>query len=151
MVVDKLENAHLYFGLGSGIEKALRFIQNNPLDSLSTGKHEIEQEKITLSINEYATKNENQAFLEAHEKNIDVQYMIRGREKMGHALRGTYKPHTDYDNKKDIQFFEGMADFFCLSEGMFAVFFSTDLHMPGLQIHHSEQVKKAVIKVRVSE
>ena len=59
----------------------------------------------------------------------------------------TLSPLDDYDEERDIQFFAGTGDLFKI-EGMFAVFFPHDAHMPSLAVQGAGEqvVKKMVIK-----
>jgi YhcH/YjgK/YiaL family protein len=149
MILDKIINAPLYYGLSPAIEKSLKYLSTKDLAAEPDGKHEIDT-GITLGINQYSTKNSNQGVLEAHRKNIDVQFMIHGAERIGYAFLydgDDNEPSTDYDEKRDIQFFGKKCDSFILDEGMFAIFFPTDLHMPGLALDEPAPVRKVVVKI----
>jgi biofilm protein TabA len=88
--------------------------------------------------------------LETHRRYIDVQYVVRGRERMGYAPALTLTPGP-YDEERDVQFHQGRADFLLLREGMFAVMLPGDGHMPGVAVDNQpEPVKKIVVKVPVN-
>ncbi|MDH4263166.1 MAG: YhcH/YjgK/YiaL family protein [Spirochaetia bacterium] len=154
MIVDKISNAHLYYKLSSSIEKSLKYLSSTDLAFAPDGKSTIDA-GIVIGINQYSTKNAHQGVLEAHRKNIDVQFMIHGAERIGYAFLSDGDnnfPSTEYDEKKDIQFFGAYnqeTETFVLQEGMFAIFFPSDLHMPGLHFSEQTNVKKAVIKITV--
>ena len=155
MIVDNISNAHLYYSISPAVEKSLKYLQSTDLHELPAGKKEIEK-GLVIGISEYPVREEKDARLEAHRKNIDVQYMIRGEERIGFAFASKGRenqPSTEYDETRDIQFYDKTREFFLLSEGMFAIFFPSDLHMPGLipdgQSGNAEKVKKAVIKVSI--
>ena len=80
MIIDKIENAHLYKGLSKRIEKAFEYIRATDLKNIKPGKYEIDGENIFALISEYKTKSEQEGKLEAHRKYIDVQYVISGEE-----------------------------------------------------------------------
>jgi len=151
MILDKLSNAPIYYPLGSAFEKSLKYLLSTDLMALPDGKHDL-GDKITIVITPYHTKNPDEGILEAHRKNIDIQFMIRGSEKIGFAFLSNDTRNTastEYDEKRDIQFFGKSCEYFLLSEGMFAIFFPDDLHMPGLFYGESALVRKAVIKIPV--
>jgi len=150
MIIDKIENSQLYQGLGERIEKVFEYILNTDLKNIQPGKYEIDGENIFALISEYKTKPEAEGKLEAHRKYIDVQYVISGEELMGYAPLGTQQILEPYKEENDIVFFTGDKSFTKVSEGMFAIFFPEDVHMPGIMTKESSPVKKLVIKVRTT-
>ena len=82
-------------------------------------------------------------------KYIDIQVLVEGVEKFGHALLKQQQVSKPYDELKDIAFFKGEPEFGVLEPGNFFILFPHDLHMPGVKAEHSAQVKKIVIKVAI--
>ena len=150
MIIDKIENSHLYKGLDKRIEKAFEYINNTDLKNIETGKYEIDGGNIFALISEYKTKSESEGKLEAHRKYIDVQYVITGEELMGYAPLGDQDILEPYKEENDIIFFNGEKLFTKISSGMFAIFFPEDVHMPGISGGNISEVKKLVIKVRTN-
>jgi YhcH/YjgK/YiaL family protein len=160
MIIDKIENSHIYNGLGKRIEKAFEYINYTDLKNIQPGKYEIDGENIFALISEYKTKLESEGKLEAHRKYIDVQYVISGEELMGYsplgnpafagATAGRQQILEPYKEENDIMFFTGEKSFVKVSSGMFAIFFPEDVHMPGINTKKISDVKKLVIKVRIN-
>ena len=150
MILDKIENSHLYSGLSKRIKKAFDYIRATDLKNIKPGKYEIDGENIFALISEYKTKSEAEGKLEAHRKYIDVQYVISGEEKMGYVPLNGQQILEPYKEENDIIFFAGEKSFTKVSSGMFAIFFPGDVHMPGVMTKESSPVKKLVIKVRVN-
>lgn len=150
MIIDKIENATIYKKLGERIKKSFDYIKQTDLKNLAAGKYEIDGENIFALVSEYKTKPEVEGKLEAHRKYIDVQYVISGEELMGYAPLGTQQILEPYKEENDIVFFTGDKSFTKVSEGMFAIFFPEDVHMPGIMTKESSPVKKLVIKVRTT-
>jgi len=150
MIIDKIENSHIYKELGKRIEKAFEYITNTDLKNIQPGKYEIDGENIFALISEYKNKSEHEGKLEAHRKYIDVQYVINGEELMGYALLGVQQILEPYKEENDIIFFKGEKSFTKVSSGMFAIFFPEDVHMPGISAGNFSDVKKLVIKVRIN-
>jgi len=146
MIIDKIENAKLYYNLGMRIKKALDYTRQTDLKNLQPGKYEIEGDNIFALISEYETKTESEGKLEAHRKYIDVQYVIEGEELMGYAPLGNQQILEPYKEENDIIFYSVEKSFTKLSAGMFAIFFPTDVHMPGICVEKMSAVKKLVIK-----
>ncbi len=151
MIIDKIENANLYKNLGDRITKAFDYIKNTNMKNLAPGKYEIEGENIFALISEYQTKPESEGKPEAHRKYIDVQFVISGEELMGYSPLENQSILEPYKEENDIIFFKGenhLSGSCRIEAGMFAIFFPTDVHMPGISINESAYVKKLVIKVR---
>jgi YhcH/YjgK/YiaL family protein len=150
MIIDKIENAHLYKNLSERIKKAFDYIKQTDLKSIPPGKYEINGENIFALISEYESKLESEGKLEAHEKYIDVQYVIDGEELMGYFPLGSQQILEPYKEENDIVFYKGDKSFVKVTAGMFAIFFPTDVHVPGICVEKKSSVKKLVIKVRTN-
>ncbi|MBD8069427.1 YhcH/YjgK/YiaL family protein [Bacillus sp. PS06] len=146
MIIDKLSNAQLYDGVHPRIQKGLQFLQENDLHALEPGKYEVEGDDVFVLIQEYETISEEQGRWESHRTYTDIQYMIRGQERMGyvnvHELL-VAEEHLD----KDLLFLEGKGDLLRVTEGSFAIFTPEDGHMPMISVQEPQVVKKAVVKV----
>ncbi len=150
MILDTLENAHLYYGLGPKFIKAFEYLNTTDLSSLEKGKYEIDGKDIIAIINEYDTVDPSGEKMESHKKYIDVQYIVRGAELIGHDFIMQKSPAKAYDEEADYMLFAEKPSFFSkLEENHFAIFFPSDLHMPNIRINGPAPVKKVVIKISV--
>ena len=149
MVIDKLSNTHLYSKLGERINTAFSYLKENDFSKMELGKYEIDGDNIFALVNEYNTKDESEGKLEAHKKYIDVQFVAKGSELMGFVPLENQKIIVEYNEQNDITFFEGANSFTKVDEGMFAIFFPTDVHLPGIKVNEKSYIKKVVIKVKV--
>jgi YhcH/YjgK/YiaL family protein len=149
LIIDKFENTDLYKNLSERIKKSFDYIKQTDLKKLQPGRHDIDGNNIFALISDYQTKLESEGKLEAHRKYIDVQYVIEGEELMGYAPLGNQQTLEPYKEENDIIFYTGEKVFSKVTEGMFAIFFPEDVHMPGIQSGEKSLVKKLVIKVRV--
>lgn len=149
MIIDKLSNSQLYSGLGERINKAFVYLMETDFSKMELGKYEIDGDNIFAIVNEYQTKDAREGKLEAHKKYIDVQYVAKGSELMGYAPLENQKVIDEYNEQNDITFFSGKKSFAKVDEEMFAIFFPTDVHLPGIKLNKSAYVKKVVIKVKV--
>jgi len=149
MIFDSIENSETYYGLGEKFQKAFEFIKNTDFSEISDAKIEIDGDNIFALVQKYNTKNPKNAKWEAHRKYVDVQCMISGAENIGFVLSDYLDITEEYNDEKDVEFYDGLGDFVQLNEGEFAVFFPNDAHKPGLFIKESELVHKVVVKVRI--
>ncbi len=149
MIIDKLDNGQYYYGLGVKIQKALEYLNNTNLMELELGKYQIENDDIYAMVFEYDTKSIEGVLWEGHKRYIDIQYMVKGSEKMGYTNIENIKTTIEYDTSKDILFGTGVGDFITVKEGMFILFAPQDGHMPSISVEKPEKVKKVVVKVLV--
>lgn len=149
MIVDKIENAHLYKTLNSGIAKALTFIETADVSSLTLGRHEIDGDNIFAIVSEYFTTEKNNGLLEAHNQYIDLQYLIEGFENIGVATYTNQKPIKAYNIKDDCFLYNEAYQQIYIKKGMFVIFFRDDIHLPGLVAKEAARVKKIIIKIKM--
>lgn len=151
MILDTLQNAHLYHGLGARFIKAFEYLQQTDFSQLPKGKYEIDGKNIFAIVNEYDTVDTATEQMESHKKYIDVQYIVSGAELVGHDFLQDKKPSKAYEEETDFMLFAETPAFFTrLDKGNFAIFFPTDLHMPNIKIDTPAPVKKVVIKIGIN-
>lgn len=149
MIIDKLTNSDLYCFENKRIKAAIDFLKETDFSKIEDGKYEIDGENIYYIKTKYLTKQTEEAQLEAHKKYIDVQFVLKGKEKIGYVPFTSQKVFKEYDSENDYMLFDEACNFFEFSEGMFAIFFPEDLHKPGINVNEAEEVKKIVIKVKI--
>ncbi len=149
MVIDKIENAHLYYGIGERIAAGLKFLQQGNVAEMACGRYEIEGCEVYAVVSSYDSKIDEKALFEAHRNYIDIQYIASGCERIGAAHIGLLKEAKEYDEANDFMLYEGTGDFFVAGEGTFAIFWPHDAHMPSMAADKPQNVKKVVVKVRV--
>ncbi|HVI49530.1 MAG TPA: YhcH/YjgK/YiaL family protein [Chitinophaga sp.] len=150
MILDTLNNAHLYHGLGPRFVKAFEYLATTDFNTLEKGRYEIDGANIFAIVNEYDTVDASGEQMEAHRKHIDVQYLVKGEELIGHDFLQQQVPSKAYSEEEDYMLFAEKPAFFTkLMPHYFAIFFPTDLHMPNLTAEKTTAVKKVVIKISV--
>ena len=149
MIYDKIDNQEIYAGLSEDIRMGLEWLRDvNP--DIEKGVYELSS-RFKAIVSEYTTKEENENGYEAHKKYIDIQYLLKGSEKICCLPLEYLKETKAYQPEKDVAFFEECAvnpQEMVIGKGYFAVFYPQDGHMPGLCIWKVNEVKKVVIKVR---
>jgi len=147
VIIDKIKNYRQYSGLGSNILSALEYITKTDFAEIENGRHDIDDDMYLL-LSDYETRNIAECKTEAHRKYIDVQFIIKGQELVGYASLGNQSTITDYDEKNDYILYNGDLSFINFHEGMFAIFYPDDLHMPGVGDNNSP-IRKAVLKIKL--
>ncbi|HEX8315622.1 MAG TPA: YhcH/YjgK/YiaL family protein [Flavisolibacter sp.] len=150
MIIDTIQNASKYFSVHPLFARAFNYINNTDLASTEVGKYEIEGDnlKAIISSKNGMTAEESVAKFECHNKHIDIQVCISGKEQIGWKPReDCTSPKGDYNPEKDVQFYNDQPDmFFGLTNGQFAIFFPEDVHAPMIG---DAEIKKLVIKVKI--
>lgn len=147
MILDHIKNLENY--AGSSIYAALQKIRATDFSALEDITYEVDGRNLYFFIDSYPTRQENDT-PEAHKKYIDIQYMIRGTEKMGVGQLEDMTEEVEARPLNDISFYHGPMDHITVKEGMFAVFYPNDAHAPCISPDGKcEGVRKAVFKVKV--
>ncbi len=148
MILDTLGNAAKYAGLKVGISEAFGFLDQPGLAELPDGEYEILGDRVYAIIAHENGRQIDEGKLEGHRKYIDIQYVISGEESMGWKAREGLVNTTEYDAKKDLEFFEGEPDSIVrVSPGSFTIFLPTDAHLPLIG---TGPIHKVVVKVAVN-
>lgn len=149
MIVDKIENAHLYGALNERLAKGLKLIQDPSLHEKKDGKYEVDGDNLFYLVQRYTSKNKEETSFEGHREYIDIQAVLSGSEIIGWAPADTieitqaYKP--DVFKGSDPKVYTEIK----LGKGTFGVFFPRDGHKPSCICDKKEDVLKVVVKIKV--
>jgi biofilm protein TabA len=147
MIIDTLSNAGRYTALHPLFSKAFEYIRSQNLNTIDPGNYEIvDGLRAIISDKPGMTAAESEAKFECHNKNIDIQFCIRGSEQFGWKPRSACKnPKGEYNEEKDVLFYNDAPDMhFQLSDGQFVIFFPEDVHAPMIG---EGLIRKLVMKV----
>ncbi len=152
MILDQLSRRKWYQGLHPRLVRALEYLATTDLTSLSEGKHTIEGEQLFAIVQDYQPKPVEMGAFESHRRYWDVQYVVRGAERMGWAPVESLRVVQPHDDERDIAFFDGVGPLFTVESGWFAIFAPHDGHMPSLALENPPigdlgMVRKVVVKV----
>jgi YhcH/YjgK/YiaL family protein len=149
MIKDNIKNAKNYYNLSQNIKIGLKHLENTDFSSLKNGKYSIKSDEVYAIVQDYHSKPIEEGKFEAHKKYTDIQFIIKGEEKIGIGNLNDFSSCCEYDSEKDIIFFEqNNTEFITLNENEFAIFTPQDAHMPSIAITNPDYVKKVVIKVK---
>jgi len=128
--------------------KAVFEFMKQDLAALEIGKYPLVDGQLTAIVSEYDSKEPENAKWEAHRKFIDLQYVISGEEKMGVMPLAEAKNAMEYNPDKDVIFYgENDGPMYPATPETYFLFFTSDLHRPGIKAAESVPVKKLVIKI----
>jgi YhcH/YjgK/YiaL family protein len=128
------------------VRQALEYLRTHDMSAVPVGRHEIDGDRLVALVQEYTTRPMDECAWEAHRKYIDVQFVVRGSERMGHAPRSSLVPRQAYDVDRDVSLFEPGAAFVTIGPGSYAIFGPEDVHAPGGAVTEPEVVRKVVVK-----
>lgn len=151
MIFDRLNNAEQYFCLGKNIKRGFDFLLNSDLEKLEDGKYEICGEDIFANVQSLKTKPIEEQKWEVHRKYIDIQFVIKGKEKMGYGILADFNTNiVPYDDEKDVEFLDGKNfNYVNVRQGDFVIFYPNDVHAPMLAYDDCEDIKKVIVKIKI--
>jgi biofilm protein TabA len=148
MIVDTIQNASKYFSIHPLFTKAFEYIEQTDLANAPDGKSNIAEGLEAIFSNKAGmTAEVSVAKFECHNKHIDIQLCINGKETIGWKPREKcVTENGGYNPEKDVQLYNEQPDmYFQLTNGQFAIFFPEDVHAPMIG---KGEIKKLVIKVK---
>lgn len=147
MIVGKLKDLHRYRGLNLNLDKAINYIIENDLNTLSLGQNDVDGQNVFINRFNYICQNENECLLEGHKKYLDLHIVLKGSEIFGYNDMSELSQVTDYEEESDFIKFEGpLKTYIKATVGDFIITFPEDIHMPKIAVN-DELVEKAVFKV----
>ena len=147
MIIDKLENLKQYASVNPLFPKVIEFLEQNDLNTLEAGKHEIVGKDLFVNIQMAKGRTPEAAVIETHNKMIDIQIPLSDAETFGYTQRDLL-PEAEYNEEKDITKIPDLAadSYLTCQPGMMAIFFPQDGHAPC--IAGVPEIKKAIFKVK---
>jgi YhcH/YjgK/YiaL family protein len=148
VILDTLAHAGRYAGMHPGFARAFEFLRTRDLRALAPGRHDIDGDRMYVSIDHKAGRGEDGARLEVHRRYIDIQYTIDGDELIGWMpLARCVSPDGVFDESKDVGFFaDRPATWMSMPPDSFTIFFPHDAHAP---LAGRGLLQKAIVKIAV--
>lgn len=144
MVLDRVEEQERYYGLHPLLEEAFAFLSEGP--TLAPGRYELSSGAYA-TVSEADTKPLSEAKLEAHNKYIDLQYVVAGSERMAWAHVQEVVTVSEYDAENDIYFMDGPCTSLTIKPGTFYIMYPSDAHKPGCHNEFPKRYKKIIVKL----
>ena len=149
MIVDSMKNIETYKGIFPDIFEGLKFLRDATQD-IALGTYTI-NERVKAVVSEYETIEIFERGYEAHKHVIDIQYPIRGLEKVKWSPINGMELNIPYDEEKDRAFFKNphaQGTHVDIGNGIFAIMFPHDGHSPQHYVKQPELIKKITVKVK---
>ena len=151
--VDQVEFAKQYHANKAYWDLAFAWLRDNDPETVSVGKYVLDSlNNVIVTVTEKAsTRDFDKTKWEGHCKYIDLQYIAKGKEKMGIAPIAKAAVSTPYNATKDNGFYtipEADSKYRVAQPGTFLLFFTSDAHRPNIKVDGYDIVRKIVIKIK---
>ena len=152
MIFDSIKNAKQYKGIHAGIDRLLELMEQYTPENYPEGRITVDGDALFMNFANYETHSPEGALTEAHQKYIDVMYMVEGSEtiyvKPVTEMRNITKP---YDPAVEALLGDTDPDMAAIrmEPGRFVVLFPQDAHAPGCYAEGPMKVKKIIGKVLI--
>ena len=136
---------HIPYPLIELIQVVKRKIQSNS----KIGTYPLISDDVFYFIVDDNTKLFSETKPEIHERYIDVQIVLEGKERYGYSLSPFNSISEDFIKEKDIAFSQDVNDeqYVTLYKDDFIIFDTNQPHRPLVATSEPENVKKAVVKI----
>lgn len=132
---------------------AFNFLESTDFESIEAGEIELDGRNVFAIVMDKETDAIENRAPEVHEKYIDIQYLVKGSEKIGFARKDSrFVVKSDLLDEKDLLLYEHFTEdesFVVLTPGDFAVFYPQDVHRPLCAHNEKQMVRKVVVKIAV--
>lgn len=106
MVFDNLSNASTYSSLGPAFEKAFQYLREVDPSS-PVGRVDLDGDRLFAMIQEYQSAPACEKRYEAHQRYLDIQYIVSGKEIIHHAPLSRLVIETPFQADRDVAFYTG--------------------------------------------
>lgn len=145
MIIDRIENFHLYEKLNPLFVEVSKYLSSVDLSSHNLGKDIVIPNRLCVSFEKCEGKKPCQAVVETHNQKIDIQIPLGCDETMGFVSR-TQLSNAAYIEERDVTIYpDAPLQFIVIPSGYFVIFFPSDGHAPCIS---ESTIHKAVFKVQ---
>jgi len=135
------------------VKEAVDFFRSTDFSTYEDGEYEISGRDLFFQVRDIMTLPVEKARPEVHRKYIDVQFLFKGKERIGVvADDGGNQVDEDLLEERDLLFYRDVEGetFINMKEGDFCVFFPSDVHRPACERDGSSEIRKIVYKINLN-
>lgn len=145
MIVDSIDNASKYYPIDSELEAVFEKLQECLISPGPDRDYGIGS-RSTVSVQHDLPLRNRECPYEYHEKNMDIHLCLAGTEIIEYSVEKTTA--LDDSEDRDLYLAEGeCAGEVALTKGMFALFFTGEMHKPQLG-ETGANTSKCMVKIR---
>lgn len=144
--INRIDNYKSFPVIYRALQELSKFnLQNMPTSTVVYEKDTLFANPVSLT-----SKPESECIFEAHEKYLDIHYILDGTEGISTAYTSNLNIKKPYDSKDDVAFYTGEADgTYYLVPGNFMICWPTDAHKVAIMKDSPVPIKKIVCKIKV--
>lgn len=130
-------------------DKTFSWLATHDLLNMPAGSYEIDGKRSYISIQDAETQDASERKIESHRQYIDLQYVVKGKERFGLTSAEASEPVTEYKAEKDNQFHKAeRIKYVDSTPDCFFLFFPKNYHQPLVKAgKKSEKVRVVVAKI----
>ena len=148
MIIDQISEMHSYIPTLPALKTVIEILASGKLETQTLGSYKTDDPRVRYNLFTYKTISHEAKEYEIHQKETDVQILIKGFERMDIASRKDLETTCPYDEAKDAFMAKGKKLLsYHAKNDTFAVFFPGEPHAPNLIEKESNQVVKVVFKI----
>ena len=148
MIIDKITNIDNYKEIPYNAKNFIKNLYND----IKVGKYSIKDDDYA-NIEVYITKKLDNAKFESHQKYIDIQLLLSGKEKIYIHSSSELNVSVPYNKENDIIFYNDSvvnSDFVTLDTTNFVLLYPHEAHAPQIALEEvPSEVKKVVVKIKI--
>ena len=149
MIYGNIQNLKEYPFLDSQIKECFEYAASHDLVEFETKFHYIDGERLYVNIAEFTTTTPEERPWEAHKKYLDIHMVLRGAEQIDLAFVENMT-EKEYVEENDFVSLDGEKNSsVTLRQGDFLICYPSDAHRTAIAVGASENIKKAIFKVRI--
>ena len=145
--INQKEFEKQYRAYPKGWDMAFEWLKTNDLDAIEPGTYYINGDSVRAIVSEGPAAALEDVKWEAHRNFNDLQYIVKGKAKMGVSPIAEATVTEAYDPDSDVGFFDAGGVYYTAEPGTFFVFTPEEAHRPGIRMEGYDTVKRVVIKV----
>ncbi len=148
MIIDIISNMERYCGALPALKTVIKTLKEVDFKNLPVGQYKTDDPSVRYNVFAYDADADRGEKAEFHVKEIDVQILISGSEKMdlssekNETVVQAYNPETDCGFVADLPFVNHFAE-----PGRFTLLFPGEPHCTSMKYGKDHKVKKVVFKI----
>lgn len=153
MFYSKIDSDLNKFLLPKKIQQAIQILATTDFTQLEVGEYAVEGDEMYYQVIDTETKPVEENYPEIHQRYVDIQFLVRGKEKIGFSsMHDANEVKEELLASRDIIFFQDTQheSFIDMQEGNFAIFYPNDVHRPACINEKQQKIRKVVFKVDVA-
>ncbi len=148
MILDQISQMKEYATTLPALQQVIDILKSGKLEDLEPGNYTTDQKNLRYNLFTYKTEKTEASEYEVHRKEVDVQILLAGHERMHVASRDGLTATKAYDDEKDFFMAKGEKLLsYHATQDSFVVFFPGEPHAPNFIDGTPSQVVKVVFKI----